>query len=114
MDCHSQFREYRDYCKLLRLHSGRAMRCSMPGRDPVRPPRLAAILAKLKSHLGDADFNRLQMILPLFRNGQATLAKCLQVLYPDKGQEDAQTAFRKFRQKVNRAGEEHGLAIDVD
>ncbi len=79
-------------------------------KKPVPANRLQRVIESLLAKLGPdtVDARRLLEIQRLFdAGGTVNFAKCLQALYPTVvKRQEAQDAFRKFRQIVNNAGGE--------
>ena len=79
-------------------------------KKPVPANRLQRVIESLLARLGadTVDARRLLQIQRLFdAGGTVNFAKCLQALYPTVvNRQEAQDAFRKFRQIVNNAGGE--------
>ena len=73
-------------------------------------------LTRLFEHLPKTDADRLEAILPLFdpATHESPMAACLGELFPGRPADEAQAAFRSYRDRLKKAGCAAGVFVTLE
>ena len=84
---------------------------SQARRKLLSGERLKTRVAGVLDELGKTDRDRVARLLPLFSNGEASLAVCLKTAFADKPLGDQLNQLTKLRKTVNDTAVEHGRQL---
>ncbi len=80
---------------------------------PFTTAQLESLRQSWTDHLGKTYRERLVTLLPIFKNGRASLAAGLEIIAPGKDRSAALQAYQTFAKRINDAAEDAGLALKL-
>ena len=76
--------------------------------------QITRLLPRFEDELGKADRQRIAQLLPLLQGESLNYATALNALFPGDDQQKSQNDFRAFRNRINSAAQEAGVAFKLE
>lgn len=76
--------------------------------------QISNLVSRFEKELGKADRQRIAQLLPLLQGETLNYATALNALFPGDDQQKSQNDFRAFRNRINSAAQEAGVAFKLE